>query len=257
MPWRTVFACLLLPIALLAGGCNRAPSALDWTTAQRGFEYAVVDTADATGPGTRVHLLRYDPARFETVVVPASTLGERLADAPAFQRAAGAVAAINAGYFDPDFKPLGLLYSRGRQWSRLRQVDHGVFFVAAGRPGVVHARDWRVPQELEFAVECGPRLVVDGRPLTFKPGASRRVAIGHDAQGRVVVAVSEGPQTLADLGALLVRAEAAGGPELRAALNLDGGSSAMLALAAGAVRVEVRAPARVPVGLAIVARPGG
>jgi len=45
--------------------------------------------------------------------------------------------------------------------------------------GVQHVREWQPPPNLTFAVQCGPRLIVDGKPLSFKPGRARR-----DGHGR-------------------------------------------------------------------------
>lgn len=254
----------LAMLLLLAVACGRTPSVrpVAWQTTPHGLTYALVEArVGADQLAVPVHLLRFSPNRFETVVVrptPTAQAGQvpALSDAAGFLQAAHAVAAINAGYFDPQYRPLGLLVSHGRQLSKLRQVDHGVFYVAGQRPGLVHARDWKPPPDLEFAVECGPRLLVDGKPLTFKPsGRARRVAIGHDAQGQVVLAVSEGVLGLDEWAELLARPEERGGAGLQAALNLDGGSSTMLEVASGPLRVSVRSAVRVPVGVAVVLRP--
>lgn len=240
------------------GGCRRAEPAppLRWQPALPGLEIA---RAQSRAPGDRlpaaVHLLRVQLAAYELRVVRAVDLGQNLASAEDFRRHAGAVAAINAGYFDPQYRPLGLLVSAGRELAHLRRVDHGVFAVAAGQAFLEHARAWQAPPDLEFAVECGPRLLVDGQVQQFRSGElARRVAIGRDRPGRVVLAVSEGVLSLGEWAATLGRPEAEGGAALVEALNLDGGSSAMLDVAAGAVQLQVTTAVRVPVGLAVVRR---
>ena len=130
-------------------------------------------------------------------------------------------------------------------------MDHGIFTIADSVPGLQHARSYKKPARLDFAVECGPRLVVDGSPLTFKPGVHRRTVIGHDRQGRVLLLVTAGVIGLADLAAFLARPEAQGGLGAIAALNLDGGSSTMLDLDHSAASVTVPAPVRVPIGLGV------
>lgn len=248
----------MLLVAALSWACGRtaAPAPLAWQAAVPGFDYVHTTVRPAPAQGeVDVHFVRFEPSRFALQVVLAPVdLHRPLADAAAFRRAVAGLAAINGGYFDPQFHALGLLVSQGKQLSPLRHVDHGVFFVAGNSAGVRHAREWRPPQDLEFAVECGPRLLVDGRPLTFKPGAARRVAIGVDAAGRIVLAVTEGVLTLAEFADLLARPVAHGGPALVSALNLDGGSSTMLDVAAGLVQAAVRSAVEVPVGLAVVPR---
>lgn len=207
-------------------------------------------------PPARVHVVRFDPARFALEAVRGSEVDPRdgLAAAPDFRRARGAVAAVNGGYFDPNYKPLGLLVSRGEQLERLRRVDHGVFYIAGGRPGLQHAKRFVAPADLEFAVECGPRLVVDGAPTQLKPSQARRAALGYDAAGRAYVIVSDAVMSLQAFADAIARPVERDGLGLVGALNLDGGSSAMLDLAAGAERAQVPSAIEVPVGLVVVPR---
>ncbi len=250
--------CLALTCAVLPA-CQRSAAAepIEWREPAPGLAYAEVPlrTQPLSQP-IAVHLLRLDPQRWQLRVVPASLTGRPLADAAAFRRALpGAVLAINGGYFDENYRPLGLLVDRGRTLSPLRHVDHGVFAVAAGKASLVHARDWQSPPDLDFAVECGPRLIVDGKPLSFKENIARRTALGIDRHGNVVVVATADVLTLQALAQFLARSEAAGGPGLLYALNLDGGPSTMLDVERGAVHAAVRAPTQVPIGLAVVERP--
>lgn len=251
---------LLAVVWALSGllGCRRdvAAAPLLWQAGPPGLEYAVATTqVRGDRPPVTVHLLRIDPKLFELVVVTAAETGRPLAAAADFRQRSGAVAAINGGYFDPQFRPLGLLVSRGRELSHLRKVDHGVFGIAGGRPLLDHARTWHAPPDLEFAVECGPRLLIGGQSPHFRRAdLARRVAIGNDARGRVVWAVSEGVVQLDVFAQLLATPHAAGGPAVVDALNLDGGSSAMLDLVAPPLQAQVSSAVQVPIGIAAVAR---
>lgn len=222
-----------------------------------GLEYGALSVPHAgSGVPVTVHVLRFEPGRFTLAVVEAAQTGGPLANAHAFRTSAGAIAAVNGGYFDPQYKPLGLLVSGGKQLHRLRRVDHGIFQIADRKPALQHAQHFKPPKGLEFAVECGPRLVVDGKPLTFKPGVNRRTVLAHDGVGRVLVLVSAGVISLTDLTAWLIRPESAGGLGAVAALNLDGGSSTMFELAHAKAQAVVYSPIQVPVGLALLRRPG-
>ncbi len=234
-------------------GCARdaAPAPAAFVDLGGGIEYATLRVAASDGAeGSDVHLLRLDPARAELIVV----VDDHLSDAAGFRRAAGAVAAINGIYFDPQFKPLGLLVSQGRRLGKLRRVDHGVFTVAGGKPALQHARAYTPPEALEFAVECGPRLLTAGAPLPVKAGLARRTVIGSDRAGRVLLAASVGVLQLRDLTQSLAQPPSVGGAGAFHLLNLDGGSSTMFDLQAGRLRATIRSPVRVPVGIAVRAR---
>lgn len=185
--------------------------------------------------GVSAHVVRLDLARWSLDSVLASEvvsgrpegLDRPLMRVDAFAQRIGGVVLVNGGFFDPEHRPLGLRVSEGEAVVPHRRADWGVFFVAEGRPGQVHARDWR-DREAEFAVECGPRLVQNGEPLKLKPNLHRRTVIGHDASGMVWLVVTRDPVELNVLAQALARAPSRDGLGLVAALNLDGGPSTQL-----------------------------
>ena len=246
-----------LPLVALPLGCgrDRQEAPIGWTTLDDGLQYALVTRlGKRSGARFKVHVLRFEPARWQQRIATPALMGSKTSDIGEFRKKVGGVAAINSGYFDPQLRPLGLMVSQGKELSRLRQVDHGIFTVAAGQPGLQHARSYKEPADLGFAVECGPRLVVDARPLTFKTGVARRTAIGHDRAGRVYWIVSTMPMSLADLADFLVCPADRGGPGLTAALNLDGGKSTVFDLKSGKTSASVRSSLQVPVGIVLVRR---
>jgi hypothetical protein len=146
------------------------------------------------------------------------------------ERTGGAVA-INGGFFDTDEKPLGLCISAGKTISPFKKsMSGGVLTV-----DVTHATlfptetfDPDANGAATFAVQCRPRLVVDGRVNIKRDDGKRsaRTALCVKNQGTSLVVVlvrdvsdpSFGPSLYA-LGNYL----AADGCE--SALNLDGGPS--------------------------------
>jgi uncharacterized protein YigE (DUF2233 family) len=147
------------------------------------------------------------------------------------------------------------MVSAGRELAPLRRVDHGVFTVAAGVPGLQHARSYRAPPGLDFAIECGPRLVVEGAPVQgLRRGVARRSALAYDGEGRVLLLATLGGVELAELAAFLARPLASGGLGARGALNLDGGSSTMFDLDRDGRRISIRSAIHVPVGVVVVPR---
>ena len=250
--WRHLLFFLLF--SLVACRQPKTPTTIDWQPLETGLHYASHSLTASAGHSVSLHLLRFDPKRIELQVVTAKDLNQPLGSARDFRQARHGIAAINAGYFDPQYRPLGLLVSQGETISRLRKVDHGIFYIAKDKPGLSHARHWSPPKQLQFAVECGPRLIVDGQPLTFKPSLHRRTAIGHDQAGLVTIVIASGVIGLDDLTAFMARPQQAGGLALRGALNLDGGSSTMLELVHGEVEAIVTSAVQVPVGLVVTRR---
>jgi uncharacterized protein YigE (DUF2233 family) len=178
-----------------------------------------------------VHVLRFSPGRFELRLLGPGE-GRRSARVSEMGSAAGALLAVNASYFLEDFTPLGLLISGGHVRQKPRKVDWGVFFVKDGRAGLVHVRDLADTTGLEFAVQAGPRLVVEGRATALKPQRARRTMIGIDGQGRVVLAVSVLPLSLSEAADFLIA------QGVVSALNLDGGPSSQLYYPGAGVALE-------------------
>ncbi len=246
----------LVPLVVALSGCAKrpGPERVQLKPLGQGLDYDELAAGYSSGPPVTTYVLRLDPTRWALRHVTARHTGQKLSDARGFREAVGAAAAVNGIYFDPAYKPLGLMVSEGKQLSRLRRVDHGVFTVSAAGPQVQHARRYSKPAGLDFAAECGPRLVVGGKPLTFKPGLARRTALGHDARGQVYVIATSGVVSLGDFADFLARPVSKGGLGLEAALNLDGGSSTMFDLHWGGEDAAVRSAVEVPAGVAVVRR---
>ncbi|MBI2297599.1 MAG: phosphodiester glycosidase family protein, partial [Armatimonadetes bacterium] len=171
---------------------------------------------------------RADPARVEGRGV---ACGEHWLTAAEAARDYAALAAINGGYFDDQHHALGLVISDSKQVNPVRRADWGVFLLRRGRAEVVHTRDLKNTRDVTQALQCGPRLVVDGRLTKLKPSpATARSAVGVDAEGRVVLVVTRGALRLSEFARLLARAEKDHGLGCRDALNLDGGPSTQFAV---------------------------
>jgi uncharacterized protein YigE (DUF2233 family) len=141
--------------------------------------------------------------------------------------------ALNAGMFDPNFKPVGLYVENGRRLvaantragkGNFHLRPNGVFYLAGGRAGVMETRAYvKARPRAEFATQSGPMLVIGGKlhPLFIRAGTSRKMrdGVGVDLAGKVVIAISETPVSFAQFGRLY--RDALGCPD---ALFLDGGS---------------------------------
>jgi hypothetical protein len=137
--------------------------------------------------------------------------------------------AINAGFFDPDGRPIGLAASEGKGLSKFsRTMSGGVFFAADGVARIQATEDFDPLRRVDVAVQCRPRLVVGGKPNVRSDDGQRAA--------RTALCVRDGGKTVE----VIVAKPSPGtrGPSLFAlsqylsaenrcedALNLDGGPS--------------------------------
>lgn len=243
---------LLLAAALAAFAEDGARP--EWTTLAPGLWYrAWVVTRSPEAAEVVGHVFRADPRLVRVTVLDARGPGRSVATAQVLRAESGSYLVVNGGFFDPENRPLGLLVGDGKTHSKLRRVDQGVFLIADGKPVIQHTRD-ALPEKLETAIQAGPRLIVDGRPLRLKPQASRRTSICLPGDGTVLIVVFPTAVSLADLAGHLAMHPSRGGLGCWEALNLDGGPSTQLSVATAEMSLEVEGGWPVPNGLAILPR---
>jgi len=165
----------------------------------------------------------------------------------------GALAAVNGGYFDEKYRPVGWLVDRGTELApRVSRTSGGVVAVRAG--GLYIGPLKEVPWKPEFALQNGPRLVEAAGQIGIRTDDGKRAArtVACDAAGRLHLILllappHEGP-TLHETARLLVAMGC------RAALNLDGGPSSGLWLPEAAGLAASAPAAPIAYGLAVMPR---
>jgi uncharacterized protein YigE (DUF2233 family) len=226
-------------LLLLIGGVawfytNRIrPRRPDWQTVVPGVEFKKIQIKDSDflNDSAEVNVLRLDPKRFHVVMGSAKT-------AEQWREFTQSVAAVNGGFFDENNHSLGLRQANGKELSALRHANWGVFFIRNGKARILHTRDFQNidKQSITEAVQCGPRLVVDGHPTDLKDQWARRTGIGIDAQGKVLIAVCDSEVPLRDWAKFWAATD---GLHCRQALNLDGGGSSQLSLKSGNNAIKI------------------
>ncbi len=141
-----------------------------------------------------------------------------------------AVIATNGGFFTPELKPLGLRVDQGEQKNPLKATAWwGVFLIKEGKPQIVAQKNYRPDKSIEFAIQSGPRLLVNGKIPALKPGLDNRTALCITKDKKVVLLATENlPISTGDLAKILGSNDKKGGLGCIDALNLDGGSSTQL-----------------------------
>lgn len=167
----------------------------------------------------------------------------------------GAVAIVNANFFDPQYQVLGLLVADGVAHGQSYTDRGGTLIVQDGQPRIrSNTQEPYRGEALEQAVQAFPMLVLNGQQAytsTAADRSTRRTAIAQDRQGRILVMVT--PligMTLVDLSAFLAAADM----EIVNAFNLDGGGSSLLSVETGAVSYSLPSFDPVPAVLAIYPR---
>jgi len=190
--------------------------------------------------GLRAELFRFDLERYRPeVVVPGP---ERPRAASALRTDLHAVAVVNGGFFDEQWRSLGLRIAAGKTVIGLRpRVDWGVLLVRGTRAQIVHSKEFRPDPAIEQAIQVGPRLLAGGQPLRLKPPSARRTAVALDREGRTLtLVIADAPASAQRLAEALARLG------FDAALMFDGGPSTQLAIELGDVRLSLPGGYAVP-----------
>ena len=227
---------MAFPFFVLVGMVLALQGAVGWTVEGRTELGTLPGGAgawecDVRGPtgSVRVAGVSFDAGKAGFRVVDNPPEGRR--SFPGILSEAGAVAGINGGYFHPDFRPLGLVVSGGREihgFEKARLLS-GVLVVRAGRIEMVRAGAFRSGKGVQEALQAGPWLVERGGVVAGlnRERRARRSVVATDGKGHWTI-VTTGPLTLAETAKLLTLPGLAGDWTVRDALNLDGGSSTSL-----------------------------
>lgn len=229
---RVLLALTLLVVVLLASsGCRRRkpdPSGARVPLAAGGAEVEDADAGDALVEDARRYSVRAWSFGLDRYEMKVEDVGMGTALDGLLERS-GAELVVNGGFFDPAGKPLGLAMSDGAVLSRLATAASGGILTSDGeRARLWETETFALPEGTRFAIQCRPRLVVDGAPNVRRDDGQRseRTALCLRDGGKtveVLIIKSEsgevsGPSLFA-LGRFLSRRGCEG------ALNLDGGPS--------------------------------
>lgn len=238
------FLVVLAPLLLALAGCASVAPQLPLSRVQDGWQAlapGLAHRAWAPWPNSEVQALRVDLTRLRVSLSPPADAGQPL-DQMARRR--GAVASVNASFFDREFRPRGLTVSDGQPWPELLKPAKSASdpLLACDTTCVIRFDAPAAPEpDWRLAVSGTPWLVRDGQARTPDDDATcaylcaqthPRTAVGLDASGHhLILLLAAGRRgevrglTLAQTAELM--------RELGAvqAFNLDGGGSSTLLIA--------------------------
>jgi exopolysaccharide biosynthesis protein len=232
-----------------------------WKTIQPGVEHRKV-TLEREAPANTLDLtlFRFDTSLIAPRVIYAAHYDLKTADVKTLAQKTGALAAINANYYDPEGKPLAFLKTATKTINARvspAAIYSGIFAVKDRRPFFANRNDF-VPDQADEGVQTGPLLLLGGSAQAITgahPRPSRRALIGTDKDHRLFIAVTDkllGGLSWAELQELFTAPQW----QLQAQdlLALDGGASAQLYLKSGKYEEMIPGTAEVPVAIGFFAK---
>ena len=136
--------------------------------------------------------------------------------------------AVNGGYFDEEFAPIGLRIVNEQTVAPLRRARliTGVLLESTRGVQIMRAREFSRSHKIAAAIQCGPFLVDASQRIGGLNDSqrARRTFAATATNERVLLGVCS-EVSLANLAQILAKTPLAAGSKIDRALNLDGGSS--------------------------------
>ena len=226
--WKMLLRAILL--LLFLAGTGRAEWKLLSTQSEpsttRGLEHRYIVVEDSeTGDRASMELALFSPKSLRLRVIDQPM--EPRGDLDQVMRRENCLAGVNGGYFDPDYRPIGLLIVDGKTvapFQRARLLT-GVLAASPGKVQILRVGEFSQKQKFDAAVECGPMLVDRGShvPGLESRRSARRTFAAISTGGRATLGFCS-DVTLADVSKILSGSLPSDFKTQRA-INLDGGSS--------------------------------
>lgn len=206
-------------------GITTHTNAGTWQNIAPGIEYRDINNKSIINI-SHIHVFRVDLKNNKLNLALAKNLQDTPAFAENFAKKNSAILAINGGFFDKSFRPLGLRINENKQFNPIKYISWwGVFYITNRKPFLSNARNFNKNQNIDFAIQSGPRLIIDNKIPSLKPGYAERSALGITKNNKVIILVTQNnPLTTTALAKLMHDNPL----NCTNALNLDGGSSSQL-----------------------------
>lgn len=197
---------------------------ITWQTLGPGLDYTQIKSTSTLSFGT-IYAFKIDLANYQLKSVV--TADNSIAD---LVKTNHAVIGINGGFFDTGLKSLGLRMNNKKIINPANNTHWwSIFFVRENKAYIASPKAFNASDAIQFAIQSGPRLIINGKVPPLKPGVANRTALGITTHNKVIVLATEYlPLTTTELANIMRKPEKDGGLACVNALNLDGGSSTQL-----------------------------
>src|SRR5262245_36135441 len=164
---------------------------------------------------------------------------------------------VNGGYFDTEFKPIGLRVADGTTFSSLRRARliTGILLQSDRGIDVIRPSEFSSTKKIIAAIQSGPFLLEGSKCIRGLNDSqlARRTFAGIATNDRVLLGVCA-DVSLSQLANILATTSLAADSKIRRAMNLDGGSSSAFWFArenGSAFSIPGQKPVRDFVGVAL------
>ncbi len=201
---------------------------VNWKEIAPGIEYTQLSNYP-NFPGGNLHAFRIDLGQNQFKIAIADPK-QAATDPRALLSAHQAILTVNGGFFTPELTPLGLLISTSQQLSPIKSTPWwGVFYIQKEQAHIVAQRDFVSNPEIDFAIQSGPRLIINDIIPAFNPKIDYRTAIGITRSGKIILLATENLLlSTTELARIMRDKPQEGGLDCLNAINFDGGHSTQL-----------------------------
>jgi uncharacterized protein YigE (DUF2233 family) len=200
-----------------------AYATLSWKPLRPGLSYTLIQT-DPSHPWKKVHAFKIDPKRY-TLSLALANKKQAPTTVSNYAQQHQALIAVNGGFFSKTGQPIGLRITSGVVKQALHPTAWwGVFYLHHTIPAISSPRQYQEKPDTQFAIQGGPRLLINGDIPRLKSGYDQRTALGISADQQILIVVTEHNALATTELALLMRDSL----KCQQAINLDGGSSTQL-----------------------------
>lgn len=197
-----------------------------WHSLASGMSYTELPTNSLGG---RLHAFKFAPKKFRFKVALAKTYHQKYLTIQSFVRRNNALIGINGGFFSPDWKPLGLRQVNQKTLSKFKPISWwGVALFNNDGLKIISSKEYRPTYNADYAVQSGPRLVINHQVPKLKTAIAERSAICTDGKETLIIIANNHPVEINHFARILSRPYTENGLACQDALNLDGGSSSQL-----------------------------
>jgi uncharacterized protein YigE (DUF2233 family) len=193
-----------------------------WKTLEPGIEYQ--DLAPIyLNDWSHIHVFKINLAQHQLKIINHNDLNIKFPTIEQYAKHQNAPLAINGGFFDQKDQPLGLRVSDYQPTHAFKNISWwGVFYIQNHHARISSARQFSTKQNIEFAMQAGPRLIIDNHIPSLRPGYAERTAICVLNENEIAMIITQYFPTTLNQFAKLIQDKPL---RCQNALNLDGGSS--------------------------------
>lgn len=230
--------CANLSQKIITDNAQQQTTSPAWQQVSTGLAYAEIEAISNSSQNLKdLLIVKIDPKKYAFSIYQNKDQ-ENSKSIQDIAKETGAVLAFNGGFFTQDFKPTGLLISKGEKLRQQSPADllNGTFTINNNQiPELITGEELVNGPKHPFAIQNGPVLIDQYGQIKISKDtgkASSRTAIGLDQDNNIILILirqtilnSDNLVSLYEFAHLLKEATALQGLNLHSMLNLDGGSS--------------------------------